>query len=652
MVSVQPMDVPVYTDSLGDYHRFVLPGTYSMNVWANGYYTKTISDIVVPSDTFVVVDVTLTQDTLAPIAGFEVTTANDRDNDVNTSITPWTLGLHDGRRFSIGANGWIVIDMGTEIINGAGYDFTVFENDADPEGYQVFASNEWNGPFTLIGADTGTASFDLSVGGIGIARYIKIQDDGDGSNTNPTAGFDLDAIEAATIEAPALVLTDMVIIDSLGNNNGRFDPDETVELKLILHNFGTLPALYTTGILTENDPYVEILDSIVIFGDIMPETTIVNDTDFFVLSSSPSTPQEHIAEFKLYFTDTLGYVDSTQFSIIIGEMVATDPIPDGPRTPPLYWAYDNVDTTYSPYPVYQWVEINTIGTRLTLNDDQTVQVTLPSTFGQWKFYGQNYTQLSICSNGWIAPGYQTRSSYSNRQLPDPYSTNPNGMICANWDDLYPNNTGVGGVYYYHDEANHRFIIEYDSIPYYNPRTVMDKYQIIIYDSTMAAQDGNNQIVVQYMTANYWSSSTVGIEDPTDQIGICALFNDTLHRGCAPWTGNKAIKYTTDTIAISGIVTKENTDQIFTDLNIFPNPSRNQIKISYSIAKSSKVRLNIYDRTGRMVRTLSDNNKLEPGTYSVIWNCKDNKGRKVGHGVYFLRLETDQVTKTIKTIHLR
>ncbi|MDH5684725.1 MAG: M14 family carboxypeptidase N/E, partial [candidate division WOR-3 bacterium] len=97
-VSVQPMDVPVYTDSLGDYQRCLLPGTYSMNVWANGYQTKTITDIVVPPDTFVLVDVTLNPDTIAPIAGFEVTTVNDRDNDVNTSITPWTLGLQDGNR--------------------------------------------------------------------------------------------------------------------------------------------------------------------------------------------------------------------------------------------------------------------------------------------------------------------------------------------------------------------------------------------------------------------------------------------------------------------------------------------------------------------------------------------------------------------------
>ncbi len=652
MVSVQPMDVPVYTDSLGDYHRFVLPGTYSMNVWANGYHAKTIADITVPVDTFVIVDVMLTPDTLAPICGFEVTTVNDRDNDVNTSITPWTLGLHDSRRFSIGVNGWIVIDMGTEIINGAGYDFTVYENDADPEGYRVYVDTAWNGSFTYIGSDTGTASFDLSSGGIGIARYIKIQDDGDGSNSNPTAGFDLDAIEATTFEAPALVITDMIIIDTLGNNNGRFDPDETVELKLILHNFGTMPALYTTGILTENDPYVEVSDSIVIFGDIMPETTIVNDTDLFVLTSSPNTPQEHIAQFKLYFHDTLGYLDSTQFSITIGEMVATDPIPDGPRTPPLYWAYDNVDTTYSPYPVYQWIEINTVGTRLTLSDDQTVQVALPPAFGVWKFYNQNFDSISICSNGWVAPGYQTRSTYSNQRIPDPTTTNPNGMICADWDDMVPNNTGSGGVYYHHDAANHCFIIEYDSVPYYGATTTREKFQIIIYDSTRAAQDGHNPIVVQYMTASRWNSSTVGIEDPTNQIAICALFNDSLHRGCAPWTGNKAIKYTTDTTAITGIENFDNITQVFTDLNIFPNPFRNQIEISYTIAKPSKVSLNIYDRTGRLIRTLTDNSMIQAGSYSVDWNGKDNNGRKVGHGIYFVRLVTDQTIKTIKAIHLR
>jgi hypothetical protein len=651
MVSVQPMDVPVYTDSLGDYHRFVLPGTYSMTVWANKYQAKTISNIIVPPDTFVSIDVALNPDTTAPIAGLEVTMVNDKDNDVIPAGTAWSLGLHDGRRYSMGVGGWIIIDMGQDVINGGGYDFTVYENDADPEGYQVYVGTNWNGPFTYIGADTGAASFDLSSGGVGIMRYVKIVDDGDGSQSSPTAGFDLDAIEATTYNAPALAVTGMIIIDTLGNNNGRFDPGETVELKLTLRNFGTLPALHTTGVLSSIDPYVEISDSIALFGDVLPGGTIINDSDLFVVSSSSQTPQEHVANFILHFTDTLGYVDSTQFSITIGQMVATDPIPDGPRTPPLFWAYDNVDTSYSPHPIYEWAEINTLGTRLTMTDDQTYTITLPSTFGPWKFYNQRYTQLSICSNGWVGPGSQTSTAYNNQHLPDPLGIDPNGMICANWDDLLVSNTEVGGVYHYHDITNHRFIIEYDSTPYWNS-SIRDKYEIIIYDTTFLTNSSNNVIDVQYRSANRFNSSTVGIEDPSNQIAICCLSNDTLHRGCAPWVPGKVIRYTTNTTGISDITESLTENQLATKLSLFPNPFRNQLAINFSVFNPIQVKLNIYDYSGRLVRALSNNNTLKTGSHSIIWNGKDNKGKKVSSGVYFLRLETNQELKIIKTIKLR
>ena len=51
------------------------------------------------------------------------------------------------------------------------------------------------------------------------------------------------------------------------------------------------------------------------------------------------------------------------------------------------------------------------------------------------------------------------------------------------------------------------MIEYDSVAYYNPNTVRDKFQMLVYDTTMANVTGNNDVVVQYMTANRYSSST-------------------------------------------------------------------------------------------------------------------------------------------------
>jgi hypothetical protein len=180
------------------------------------------------------------------------------------------------------------------------------------------------------------------------------------------------------------------------------------------------------------------------------------------------------------------------------------------------------------------------------------------------------------------------------------------MICADWDDMLPNNSGSGGVYYYHDAANHRFIIEYDSVPYWDATTIREKFQIIIYDTTMAAADGHNEIFVQYMTTSRWNSSTVGIEDPADTIAICCLYNDTLHRACAPWTPSKVIKYTTDTIATVGITEDlSQVRQLKPTLNLLSNPSHGFAKIRFQVVQRGKVSLSVFDISGRFICNLFD-----------------------------------------------
>ncbi|MEO0078620.1 MAG: M14 family zinc carboxypeptidase, partial [candidate division WOR-3 bacterium] len=42
-----PIDFPSYCDSIGDFHRYLRPGTYSLVVEANGYAAKTVPNIVV-----------------------------------------------------------------------------------------------------------------------------------------------------------------------------------------------------------------------------------------------------------------------------------------------------------------------------------------------------------------------------------------------------------------------------------------------------------------------------------------------------------------------------------------------------------------------------------------------------------------------------
>ncbi len=441
---------------------------------------------------------------------------------------------------------------------------------------------------------------------------------------------------SVVVGTPILVYVDKTVYDSLATTpNGKLDPGETVDLVVTLRNIGLGNGYNVSAILRSGDNRLTVIDSIGNFGTIPFDSLGSNLSDCFTVNASILTPQETPIPCTLHIFADGGYTTIQPFTIIVGEIRACDPVFDDT----LYWAYDDVDTLYIECPVYEWIEINTVGTRLTLSDDQTVQITLPATFGPWKYYNQRFTQISICSNGWIAPGYQTATTYSNRRLPDPTSTNPNGMVCANWDDLYPNNSGVGGVYYYHDAANHRFIIEYDSVPYFGATTIMDKFQIIIYDTTLAAADGHNEILVNYMTANRWNSSTVGIEDPSNQFGICVLFNDTLNRGFGPFLPHKVIKYTTDPPYPQGVAYSD-FDKLTANVSarVNPNPFKDLCQIRFQIKQEGKVNLCIYDITGSMVRQLVSV-LLKPGIYTYYWNGTNEKGKRVASGIYFYKLET-------------
>jgi hypothetical protein len=325
---------------------------------------------------------------------------------------------------------------------------------------------------------------------------------------------------------------------------------------------------------------------------------------------------------------TGGITKRLGFSIGVGVIRTIDPIPDGPRTPALYWAYDEVDSGYAERPDFSWIEVSGIGTRLDgLGDDETRQVSLPTAFGPFRYYGQTYTQVSICSNGWVAPGTTTLTGYSNTALP---SSSMPPMVAVSWDDLYP---AVGnGVWYFHDAANHRFVVEYDSVAYYSPQTSWDKFELVIYDSTVATPTGDNILVAQYLTSNNYVSNTVGLQDPTLAIAIQCLYNGACHRGTAPLTANRAIKYTTLTPSSAVEVRPGPEPRVV--IRAWPNPFRNTVALSLP-ANHAATSIGIYDNAGRLVRTLA----LPPGIRSAFWDGCDESGHAQTPGIYFYRISS-------------
>jgi len=189
---------PVYTDPVvGDYHKYILPGTYTVKVMANGYKTKTITGVTVPATGAVTKDFHL-----SPISkryAFKVISCQIPGNNFDDEgYTPGALGKPDSVPYSMGRYGWIVLDMGDTICDGPGMDFTVYQAGTANKTYTVSGGNSKDGPFTTIGTATGTASFDLGQVGMTRARYLYIGDDGTGASFGPGVGFNLDAVEMLT----------------------------------------------------------------------------------------------------------------------------------------------------------------------------------------------------------------------------------------------------------------------------------------------------------------------------------------------------------------------------------------------------------------------------------------------------------------------
>jgi len=78
----------------------------------------------------------------------------------------------------------------------------------------------------------------------------------------------------------------------------------------------------------------------------------------------------------------------------------------------------------------------------------------------------------------------------------------------------------------------------------------------------------------------------------------------------------------------------------------PNPFNPRTTVSFRLATTTHVRLEIHDVHGRLVKTLL-NDTQNAGQHEVVWNGDDDRGRSVASGTYYLRLVADGHTLTRK-----
>ena len=79
---------------------------------------------------------------------------------------------------------------------------------------------------------------------------------------------------------------------------------------------------------------------------------------------------------------------------------------------------------------------------------------------------------------------------------------------------------------------------------------------------------------------------------------------------------------------------------------FPNPFNPITHIKFDLPKAGHVRLDVFDVSGRLVRTLVDEDRAA-ASHRVTWDGTDNRGARAASGAYYYRLQTGNSVITNK-----
>ena len=370
-----------------------------------------------------------------------------------------------------------------------------------------------------------------------------------------------------------------------GFPDGNIVPDSLYELDIDLANIGSMSANDVSARLFTRGMGVGVVRAEASFRDINAGEHSRISGDRFLVSGNPIVPPGFRNPMMMIVGSDNGFIDTVYFELQVEEPRTGAPSPPDPYG---YMCFDDTDEGWDISPEYEWIEINPQeeynfrGTRLDF-DGQT-----PHNIGEsavidlgfrTRFYGHDYYEITICTNGFIGPGDQELVTNHQNWPLDRAIGGGVGMIAPFWDDLRFGGD-ESGVFYYYDEDDSRMIVEWSDMRQRTGDNNDLTFQVIIHDADVWAVDvgGNPCIVFQYASVSNsqnirqgdqaWVTgipfASVGISSPDGDSGI----NYTFYNLYPPWAArlenHRAMLFTTTpqfrSGCIEGWVTDEETGQ--------------------------------------------------------------------------------------------
>jgi hypothetical protein len=407
------------------------------------------------------------------------------------------------------------------------------------------------------------------------------------------------------MDIPNLSCESNTVDDNSGNNDGRADPSETVDLIVNLENgIGFQNATSVTATLSTTDSDITITNNTSSYPNIPAGGSADNSTDPFTFSVDGAAVA-HKANFTMNISaQPNNYTTTCNFTLMIGRPEVLLVIDDEGASYESYYqiALDDLTVLYDEWDVASsgvlgsellyytcviWFTGDDATTTLTAQD-QTDLTTYLDGGGNLILTGQN-----------IGEDIGTDAFYINylHALWDAPAATDNILEGAPGDPIGDGlellTVGGGGA----GNQNSQDVITplggATAVFNYTPSEIA----AIRYDS------GTYKML-------YYAFGLEGINPLSTYAG-----RDTVLARSLEWT--------------CGIMPGVEEDSL-------PNPFNNSISFRFTIPATSETSLKIYDVTGQLVKTLMEGEQ-SAGSYNLSWDSRSNAGTLTPSGIYFAKL---------------
>ena len=352
------------------------------------------------------------------------------------------------------------------------------------------------------------------------------------------------------IPAELQLVSPLILLQDWELASGPLYPDESGELEITLENAGNATAEELTILagFPEGSGMLPEAQEIVL-GDLA-----AGETALFQLTveADPMLVPGYHTMLNLDWSDASGARSSQGLPVTLGDQQTGDPT--GPDSYG-YYAYESTDIEWSLAPGYNWIEIapgaGGEGTELPIQDngneqDHSVLVDLPFPV---VLYGRLYSEMAVCSNGFVAfgPTAHLETDFRNHYMP--CSMGPEPMLAPMWDDHKV--TSDAEICVQHREDLGIYIVEWYKVRT-NSNNHINTFQILIYDTAhYPTGTGDNDVVFQYQqfsdgqqNSQDFPYCTIGLKDHDALTGLTFTNYNRRHPTCSNFFSGKAVRLTT------------------------------------------------------------------------------------------------------------